>query len=316
MSEYLNIRWLGSEKSKRGKFVPGGSVWHLSGDAVEEEGVLLLPNPTRMYDTPMLTFWQNGQYGRVFQGFGIDNRDSQLAFQIYAGMNGLPLDWRYTDSMFRRSWSYEKPGRLEFETDKGVRYLELQMLSEPESYTGGIEDGRDPFLFGEGRLLIKAGGEDPNFKGYPVVQEKVCATTSGYHDFEVTNDGDFETWVRWTVSSVGGNAVWKFGDPSLGCDEYQSEVAHANRKWTAPKLMAGEHASFSADPRKEFAGSNLDTNVWARCVSQLLYPIPPHTRVTLRAEFTGAVVGDSCKLTYQPTYTLPFSEPYFETWEF
>lgn len=314
MSDYLNIRWLGSEKSKVGKFVPGGSVWHVSGEAVEEEGVLLLPNPTRIYDTPMRTFWEQGNYGRVFQGFGIDNRDPLLGFQIYAGVNGLPEDWRYTDSMFRRSWSYEKPGRLVFETSDTLRFLELQKLSEPESYQGSIEDGRDPFLFGDATIIMKAAGENPNYQTEPIVEEKTCTSTSGFFTFTVINDGDFECWPKWTVSSIGSNVVWKFSDYSLGSDEYRQEGQHANRMWTAPKLTADEHTTFDADPRNEFASSSKDTNVWARCVSQLLYPIPPHTRVTLRAEYTGAVVGDSVRLTYAPQHTLPFSTPYFEDW--
>lgn len=316
MSDYLNIRWLGCEKSKVGKFVPGGSVWHVSGEAVEEEGVLLLPNPTRIYDTPMRTFWEQGNYGRVFQGFNIDNRDPQLGFQVYAGVNGLPEDWRYTDSMFRRSWSYDRPGRLEFETANSLRYLELQMLQEPQSYEGGLEDGRDPFLTADATIIIKAGGPNPNYQGETVVQEQNCTGSSGFMEFPVENDGDFEMWVRWTVSSVSGGVKWKFSDYSLGCDEYQRAALDANRKWQAPTLIAGEHATFTADPREDAAQSSLDTNVWARCVSQLLYPIPAHTRVTLRAEYESATTSDKCRLTYTPQYTLPFSEGYAEDWVF
>jgi hypothetical protein len=314
MSDYLNILWLGAEKSKKGLFVPGGSVWHLSGDAIEEEGVMLLPNPTRMYDTPVLSFWQNGQYGRVFQGFGVDNRDTQLGFQIFSGYDGLPEDWRYTDSLFRRSWKYDRPGRLAFETENTYRFLELQKLSEPESYTGTIENGQDPFLWGDATVMLKAGGENPNFQGEPVVQERVCSGVSGSMTFTATNDGDMEMWCVWAVSSVHGGTKWVLPDPSLGCDEFAREDVDAHRTWPAPALQAGEHTVFTADPRVEFARSSIDTNPWARCDSQLFYPIPEHTQVQLTVSYTGAVAGDVCRLTYIPQYSLPFSEGYFEVW--
>lgn len=286
-------------------------MWHVSGDGIEKEGVLLLPNPTRIYDTPMLTFWHNGQYGRVFQGFGIDNRDSQLGWQVYGGEYGTARDWRLTDSLFRMSWAYDRLGRLEFHADDSKpRFLELQLLEAPESYTGEVEGGKDPHLRADATVITKVGGPNPNWQGYPEVITQNCEGESGTLYFEVDNDGDMETWVKWTVSSETEGTQYVFPDYSLGEDEYLRAEADATRTWRSPILMAGEHCVFTPDPRMEFADSNISTNVWARCKSQLLYPIPPHTKVTLPVQYSGATTDDKVRLTYQNQYSRPFGVSY------
>lgn len=306
-SKDLHIRWVGSENSTRDKFVAGGSVWHVSGDAMEQEGVMLLPHPTRFYDTPVLTFWQKGQYGRVFQGFGIDSRDMQIGFQIYAGWNGNAEDWRVIDSDFRLSWAYDRLGHLEFETDEGVRFLELQLLSEPDSYPDDdLNVGQDPHLRHDSSIILKVGGPNPNFQTYDTVVEKQCTGSSGSFTFDVTNDGDIEMWLRWSVSSVNADTQWTFGDPSLGCDEFLRADADSDRVWTAPKLLAGEHAVFDSDPRTEFAESSLVTNLWARCKEQLFYPIPPHTKTTIPVTYSGATTDDVCRLRFHTEFSRPF----------
>lgn len=311
MSEYLNIRWLGSEESTADKFVQGPrtSVWHVSGDAMEEEGVMLLPKPTRFYDTPIATVWQQGAYGRVFQGFSIDSRDSQLGWQIYAGEDGDVSDWSYTDMLFRLSWAYDRLGRLEFETDESLRYLDLSLLSEPESYEGEVENGHDPHLTHDATVITKVGGPNPNFKSPDVVVEKP-ADGYGVLTFDIVNDGDMEMWPRWTVSSVGANTRWYLPDKSYGSEEYGRGVTDANRVWKGPLLQAGEHTVFDSDPRVEFADSDLATNVWARCKGQLMYPIPPHTKTQVQVSYENCRPGDVCRLTYHKEYTRPFGLSY------
>lgn len=304
----LNIRLLGCENSTTSKFIkgPDTSVWHVSGDAMEEEGVMLLPNPTRFYDTPMATFWQTGNYGRVFQGFGADNRDMQLGWQIYAGVDGDFMDWRYTDALFRMAWDYSRPSRLEFETSSSSRYMDLQLLSEPESYSGDSSGGFDPHLTHDATVITKVGGPNPNFFGRTQVVEKYCTGPSGSMSFTVDNDGDMEIWLKWTVSSSQDGTQYELPDFSLGCNEYLRQTVDAGRKWETPILMANEHVSFNADPRVEFADSALDTNVWARCKSQLLYPVPPHTKVELPVSYTGASTSDVVRLTYAAQHSRPF----------
>lgn len=304
--QWLHIRVLGCENSTRDKFIegPDTSYWHVSGDAMEAEGVMLLPNPTRMHDTPMSTVWAQGNYGRVFQGFRMEPRDMTLAFQIYAGYNGeTPDDWRLIDSEFRMAWAPDKLTRIEFETSDGVRYLDVQLMSEPTSYQGEVENGQSPFLMHDATVSMNVGGPISNFCGPDVVVDKACSVGSGSLSFDVENDGDQELWLRWVVESNGSNLVVTFPDKSFGCDEYLRAEDDADRVWVAPKLMAGEHTVFDSAPNVEFALSSMDTNVWARCNSQLLYPIPPHTKTTLNVSYTGAAAGDKIRLRYRPQYT-------------
>lgn len=307
--EWLHIRVKGCENSTVDKFVegPDTSLWHVSGEGYEAEGVMLLPNPTGMYDTPMTSVWATGNYGRVFQGFRMEPRDMSLAFQVYAGYNGEgPDDWRLIDSEFRMAWAPDKLSRVEFETDDGVRFLDVMLLNEPTSYGGQVEDGQSPFLRHDATVTMPVGGPSPNFHGDDVVIEQTCESVSGSFDFEIRNEGDQEMWPRWTVSSQNDGSKWVFPDHSYGNNEYLRAEDDKNRTWTAPTLIAGEHTVFDSDPRVEFARSNLSTNVWARCDSQLLYPIPPHTKTTVSVTFSGATIGDSCRLRYHPEFSRPW----------
>lgn len=305
VDDYLAIRWLGSENSTVDKFVQGTETteWHVSGEDMEAENVMLLPNPTRFHDTPVTTIWQAGAARRHFQGFFYSDRDPQLGFQIFGGTNGDADDWRLTDSEFCMSWDYERLGRLEFETADGVRYLDLSLMSEPTSYQGQIEDGKSPFLRHDATVIINAAAPYPNFRGAPVVQEQDCVGSSGTLNFTVTNDGNTVTWLKWTVTSVAGGTRYGLPDYSFGRDEFSRAEEDAHRVWPSPELMEGEHTTFDSDPDEEFAHSNLWTNVWARCTGDLMYPIPPHTQVTLPVTYTGATAGDKVRLTYQCSYT-------------
>lgn len=306
MSEHLSIRLLGCENSTADKFVPGGSVWHVSGEAMEEEGVMLLPNPTQLYDTPMAAFWAEGMGRRVFQGFQVDKREPQLGWQVWHGGSGSADDWRLTDSLFRMAWSIDKRSRLEFETEDGVRYLDLQLLKEPESYVGDMSQGKDPHFQCDATIITKTTTPSPHWRrdAKPVVQD--CTGSSGSMTFRIVNDGDVELWPVWTVSSVNAGTKWVLPDWSFGDEEYLRGVADAARTWTTPALLAGEHTKFDSDSSVEFADSNLATNVWGRCKGRLLYPIPPHTQVDVPVAYTNATAGDQCRLTYTVQYTRPW----------
>lgn len=296
MSEQLSIEWHGCD----------GSVWHVSGEAVEEEGVLLLPKPTRIYDAPASTFWVKGGMKQVYQGMEYTRRDPILGFQIYAE----DIDeWEDRDSRFRKSWDYDDEGYLLFRTDGGERRLYLRLLQEPEAYGGAInEGGLDPHIWGDSALIVTAAAENPFFEGVPAEIPFVAPNTSGNFTVPIMNDGDVEMWPQWTASATQAGIKWSVPDYSWGSAEYNRAVADATRKWTMPALRANEHVDAMSDPSEELIISSLDTNVWNRCVGNgLLYPVPRYTKQTnITGSYTGAKVGDSIMLSYTPRYTRPW----------
>lgn len=293
----LSVEWHG----------PDGSVWHVSGEGAEEEGVLLLPKPTRLYDAPMVTYWAESALKSVYQGFRIERRQPVLGFQIWGGIGSTAKDWRDIDSEFCMSWEAEREGKLVFKTDDGERYLGLRLLSEPTCYEGGVEDGRDPNMFGDATTVINASGENPLWVGETVTDDFVCPATTGSKTFHVVNDGNTDLWVRWTASATPAGARFTFPDKSYGSDEYGRAVEDADRTWTCPVLLANEHIDVMSDPGEELILSSLDTNVWNRCEGDgLHYPIPPHTSTDLTVSWSGVAVGDSIGLQYTRQYTRPW----------
>lgn len=294
----LSIEWRGAD----------GSLWHVAGPEAEEEGVLLLPKPTKLYDAPTVTHWAQSAWKHVYQGFRIERREPVLGFQIWAGPKGTGQDWREIDSEFALSWEYDREGQLVFITDDGERSLGLRKLSEPISYEGNVENGYDPHLFADATVVINAAGENPLWVGEEVNITHVCTTTSGSKTFTVANDGDTDLWLRWTASCSTANGRFTFPDRSWGSDEYGRAVADANRTWTTPKLLAGEHIDINSDPDEELMLSSMDTNPWNRCEGDgLRYPVPAHTKPTeVTVSWSGVSVGDSIMLSYTRMYTRPW----------
>lgn len=302
MSDDLAIEWHGCD----------GSVWHVSGDdRVEEEGVLLLPKPTRLIDAPVETYWVKSGLRQLYQDFSYTRRDPVLGFQVWG--DGDALSWRDIDSRFRLSWDYGTEGQLVFITNDSVRRLGLRLLSEPTAYEGEVEQGRDPHLFSDATVVISAAGEDPLYVGDTVTQDFVVQSSSGSRQFMVENDGDVDMWLRWTVSATNNNCRYTFPDYSWGSTDYLRASADAARTWQSPLLRAGEHTSFDSDPREEFALSNIDTNVWNRCDGNWLrYPVPKHTKPTpVTVSWAGCVAGDSIRLSYTKRYSRPWGVSFY-----
>lgn len=295
INDAVSIEWRGVD----------GSVWHVSGEQIEAEGVFLLPNPTKIYDRPVNTQWIKTRRSQIYQGFEVNRRDPILGFQIFSTDAG---EWRNIDSEFRMSWSYEEDGQLVFIANGRERSLGLRLLNEPQAYESETTAGHDPHLMADAAVIINAAAQEPDYLGPDVVQEWVVGSASDSSTFTVQNDGDVEMWVWYTLSSVTADTVWTVADWSWGSDEYLRADADAARTWALPPLQAGEHVTLVSDPTQEMLISSLDTNPWNRCNGNgLLYPIPPHTPPTeIPISVTGATAGDAARLHVQPHFSRPF----------
>jgi len=293
----LSVEWHGWD----------GSVWHISGDECEKEGVLLLPKPTHLIDAPAETYWVKSGTRQVYQNFSYTRRDPVIGFRIWSPDD--QFSWRDIDSNFRLSWDYDKEGQLVFRTSEGSRSLGLRLLQEPVAYEDEATNGKDPHLLGDSTLVVTAAGENPLYVGDSVVQDyTIPADGSGSTTFIVENDGDTDMWLWWTATCTNANTTYTFPDYSWGSDEYARAATDASRTFTTPKMMAGEHFNLTSDPHEEMLLSSIDTNPWNRCKGNgLLYPVPRHTRQTpVPVSWTGAKAGDQVRLRYTKSYSRPF----------
>ncbi|AYR03175.1 minor tail protein [Gordonia phage Octobien14] len=287
---------------------PNGSVWHVSGEGAEEEGVLLLPKPTKLYDAPTVTYWAQSAWKHVYQGFRIERREPVIGFQIWAGPYGTARDWRDIDSDFSLAWEFEREGQLVFITDDGERSLGLRKLTEPTCYEGNIEQGKDPFMYADATVVMNTAGENPLWVGETVEIPFTCPTTSGSTTFEIENDGNTDMWPRWTASCSKAGGRFVLPDWSFGSDAYGRAIEDQNRTWPTPVLLLNEHIDVNADPDEELLASSLGTNPWNRTEGNgLMYPIPAHTPKTqVPVSWSGVEPGDSIMLTYTRMYTRPW----------
>jgi len=299
LANALSIEWHGCD----------GSVWHVCGDNIEEEGVFLLPNIAAMIDAPITTQWVKGPFGEKYEGFQVQNRKPVLGFRI---RGETPADFRDIDSRFRKSWDYENEGFMRVITDDGVRDLYMRLFEQPDAYGGdaSLGGGYDPHYLSDSQVVINAACENPFYVGSTITQDHDMSG-SGTWTPMIQNDGDQDMWLKYTILSNGNSLQVTLPDYSWGSEEFGRSVEDAARTVPVPKsggLRAGEHIDVDSDPQEELIVSDLDTNPWARMGGNtLLYPVPRWTDPTpVTISWTGAAAGDKIRVTYTPMYSRPF----------
>lgn len=269
-----------------------GSVWTVSGQGEGHEGVVLHKGAQGLQEAPRKTVWSQSasQEGSTPQGVSIDPLDLVLAFDIY----GDEENWSDVTSRFRNAWSYEEDTTIKYQSESGLRTLQVRMSEAPdrnadkdprlvqyslETYT--VRAGW-PFWEGEGttdtmkcelqmkpaeniietmaQALITLFNLEPLFSNY--AQGTVT----------VSNPTDRPLWPQWICTGPGR---WGIPDWSWKDDD------QANRVVICPTQSDGEDLSIDTYPRSEPYVSKLNTNIAGRFGGVLfLNPIPPHTPST------------------------------------
>jgi len=294
MSDYLRFTLIGAT----------GREWDLTRSS--REGVELRTGAQQFIDAPAKTFWIKSVYGQTYQGFQWARREPTFAVTIA----GKTADrWEQLDSDFRDDLGmYNNTFSIRAETGSTSRTLCMRLLEQPEAYTKGDWEGKDPHLFRASTLAIPAACELGFWVGQSLVSPPCTFSTgNGTQWIPVVNYGDVPIWLTWNLPAPG---TWTVPDYSWGQEE---EFGYVNGEWatrtvTLSPLTSGEDLVLNTDPNtKQMIAANGDPVQQRNGGIQLIFPVAPKTPPTLvPLELVGGNAGATAYVTCPSWFSRPW----------
>lgn len=173
-----------------------GSIWHLSGQGMGEEGVELGRKPKGLYAAPAKTLWSKGafQEGATFEGVRWEPRDMVFVFNIFA-KTGFEFEEIY--SRWSRAWSFEEAGTLVYISPiSGRREIKVQLLETEE-----FEPEFDPRLNAYGEMVMTIRAPKPWFTSQPIQDVWVFDGINFKGEVTVSNPTDRPCRLQWVLRS-------------------------------------------------------------------------------------------------------------------
>lgn len=297
MSEYLRYTLVGAT----------GREWNLTWSS--REGVELRPGAQNLIDAKASTFWIKSVYGMSYQGSQWERREPTFAVTIA----GKTADrWERIDSDFRQDLGVGIPGAQTFSiranTGNATRTLSMRLLEQPEAYTKGDWEGKDPHLFRTSTLAIPAACELPFWVGQSLVSSVTFPTGNGTLPIWVANYGDVPIWLSWNLPAPG---TWTVPDYSWGQEEEFGYVLGqwATRTVTLSPLTSGEDLVLNTNPdTKQMIAANGDPVQQRNGGIQLIFPVAPMTKpIQIPLELVGANANTTAYVTCPAWFSRPWA---------
>ncbi|MBB5748531.1 hypothetical protein GGQ69_000820 [Micrococcus sp. TA1] len=268
-------------------------------------GVFLTQAGTEGMGMPSESAWvRTGSpfvHGQSYSGGVVEPR--RVFWPVYLFADGGSAEWQELDTKFWQTMHFGRPGTWRVTTSAGTRELRCRFVSD-----GGHSFARDPHKFGwqsYGVELVaddpfwtasepveKSWGQEPpvSFYGGGPVDEPslgappfaISAGTS-IASAEITNPGDVEAWVLWSVTGPASNIRLGVG----------------GREVTFPgELLEGQTLTINTDPQDQLAYRN-GVDVTDSLGSYQFAPIPAagSTKLDLSLDGPGTV-----KASFVPRY--------------
>ncbi|MBV7294933.1 hypothetical protein KRX51_03240 [Corynebacterium sp. TAE3-ERU12] len=183
------------------------------------------------------------------------------------------------ESLWRRSWDYDRDGELVVTTPNGQRRLYLRLMSEPQ-----VEVSIDPHVTGYTRFVMVVRAGEPDYVGTALTDTFVFDGRTYAGHVTVSNPGDLPMFLRWSLKAP---ASWILPDWSWTRDPADWRSAYAER------LIALPFQRWHHDPAKrqdarihtslmDLQGVATDGHQFqARWNGQMFeFPVPPNTPPT------------------------------------
>lgn len=258
-----------------------GELYRIAGPGAGNQGVYLAPGEvTGLLDPPVKVIDESvGSFaGSRYVTHMVQRRDLVFAVDILNDQGSK--SWLRRESQWRKSWSYNKPGKLSVTTkESGTRTLTVFLAEPPETAMP-----TDPNMNGANITVMSAVAYDPWWYEEPIeisAETAVDTTVTGTEDlvFDVhpgdgvsggLNPCDIPIDVQWALEGTGKYVV----------PDYDFEGGdQANRRISLPDLVPADGDLFITSSRRvEQCSTENDTPYWNRMNGvRFLHKIPEWT---------------------------------------
>ena len=260
---------------------PDGDIFTLSGPRAGDQGVYLAKGEvTGLLDPPVRVIdEQVGSFaGSRYVGTQVERRELVFGVEILNEQGSK--SWLKRESLWRKSWSFDRPGKLSVTTkDSGTRYLHVQLLEPPET-----EMDTDPNMRSVNRSVMTVVAYDPWWYEEPVeipLTTQLGTTTSGSEEltFSVSPEDMVSGGLNPTDRPI--DIVWALEAPGkYTVPDYDLEGGPlATRRIALPSLTNEDgDLRITTSRRVEQTSTRNNTPYWARMNGvRFLHKIPAYT---------------------------------------
>lgn len=286
----------------------------ISGPGAGEDGVILAPKSTGLFDMPIKTNWTDSIFGASYQSWKPERREIVWTAYIFnpdtlESYEDDPDTWSWVYTRWRNMFSPKDEATINYVSPDGDRTLGVRTIQTAKSVNTLAFEGKDPKLWPFGSVVQTMGCEIPFYVGETEVFEwEWEGTGSNYFTLPYYNPGDIEIWPEWELSA---QAQWFLPDYSFGCEEYGRGQSDLDKTVQFPLLLAGEDIQVFSRPDLETIISANDMPTGLRMAGRdLEYPIQPGMGSTTDGcvvRVTNVADGAACRLYLPRWYSDPFS---------
>lgn len=288
----------------------------ISGPGAGEDGVVLAPHSTGLFDMPIKTNWSDSIFGSSYQSWKPQRREIVWTAYIFnpdtlQGYEDDPDTWSWIYTRWRNMFSPKDEATINYTSPDGDRTLGCRTIQTSKSVSSLSFEGHDPKLWPFGSVVQTMGCEIPFYQGLTETFEwEWAGAGSTYFTLPYFNPGDVEIWPNWELSA---NAKWFLPDYSFGCEEYGRGQADLGKTVEFPLLIDGEDIQVDSRPDIETIIAANDAPVGLRMGGRdLEYPIQPGmgdpiAGCTVRV--TNVTDGAALRLHLPRWYSDPFGTP-------